>query len=151
MIGYETRALQDRDFEDDKKDAGDVGAGHSVTALYEVTFSRRNPPPTHVATFTVRYFDPDGSVDDQRGAREITQTLHGKQIASSFDEADAGLRLAAASAQFAEILRRSPQAPRANLRSVSDILRRLPPRLARSEQVEDLEYLVNTAANLRRW
>ena len=36
LIGYENRMLQDQDFNDDKKDAGDMGAGHSVTALYEL-------------------------------------------------------------------------------------------------------------------
>jgi Ca-activated chloride channel family protein len=37
LIGYETRALQRQDFNDDRVDAGDVGAGHTVTALYEIT------------------------------------------------------------------------------------------------------------------
>jgi Ca-activated chloride channel family protein len=36
LIGYENRVLADRDFNDDAKDAGDIGAGHSVTALYEL-------------------------------------------------------------------------------------------------------------------
>ncbi len=36
LIGYENRLLSDRDFNDDKKDAGDLGAGHTVTALYEI-------------------------------------------------------------------------------------------------------------------
>jgi Ca-activated chloride channel homolog len=36
LIGYENRALRDQDFNDDQKDAGDIGAGHSVTALYEI-------------------------------------------------------------------------------------------------------------------
>jgi len=36
LIGYENRLLADRDFDDDTKDAGDMGAGHSVTALYEL-------------------------------------------------------------------------------------------------------------------
>ena len=36
LIGYENRVLQDEDFNNDKKDAGDLGAGHSVTALYEI-------------------------------------------------------------------------------------------------------------------
>ncbi len=36
LIGYESRLLEKRDFEDDKKDAGDMGAGHSVTAFYEI-------------------------------------------------------------------------------------------------------------------
>ncbi len=36
LIGYENRTLADRDFNDDKKDAGEIGAGHSVTVLYEI-------------------------------------------------------------------------------------------------------------------
>ncbi len=36
LVGYENRLLEDEDFTDDKKDAGDMGAGHSVTALYEI-------------------------------------------------------------------------------------------------------------------
>jgi Ca-activated chloride channel family protein len=36
LLGYENRKLQDRDFEDDTKDAGEIGAGHTVTALYEI-------------------------------------------------------------------------------------------------------------------
>lgn len=36
LIGYENRKLADRDFNDDKKDAGEIGAGHTVTALYEI-------------------------------------------------------------------------------------------------------------------
>jgi Ca-activated chloride channel family protein len=37
LIGYENRMLQDHDFNSDRKDAGDIGAGHSVTALFELT------------------------------------------------------------------------------------------------------------------
>jgi Ca-activated chloride channel homolog len=36
LIGYENRLLADRDFNDDKTDAGEVGAGHTLTALYEI-------------------------------------------------------------------------------------------------------------------
>ena len=41
LIGYENRMLAKEDFNDDKKDAGEIGAGHTVTALYEVCRSRR--------------------------------------------------------------------------------------------------------------
>jgi len=37
LLGYETRALKRQDFNNDKVDAGDIGAGHSVTAIYEMT------------------------------------------------------------------------------------------------------------------
>ncbi len=36
LVGYENRVLKARDFNDDKKDAGEIGVGHSVTALYEI-------------------------------------------------------------------------------------------------------------------
>jgi Ca-activated chloride channel family protein len=48
LIGYENRVLEDRDFNDDRKDAGDMGAGHSVTALFELT-----PPGEHVGSRNV--------------------------------------------------------------------------------------------------
>jgi Ca-activated chloride channel homolog len=37
LVGHEDRALKDEDFKNDRKDAGDIGAGHTVTALYEIT------------------------------------------------------------------------------------------------------------------
>ena len=46
LIGYENRRLADRDFADDRKDAGEIGAGHSVTALYEVVPAGLEPPGT---------------------------------------------------------------------------------------------------------
>ena len=46
LIGYENRLLRKEDFNNDAKDAGDIGAGHSVTALYElVPAGRRQPAP----------------------------------------------------------------------------------------------------------
>ena len=44
LLGYENRALADRDFKDDKKDAGDSGAGQSVTALYEIVYNGQVTP-----------------------------------------------------------------------------------------------------------
>ena len=44
LIGYENRKLENRDFEDDRKDAGEIGAGHCVTALYEVVPKGQGAP-----------------------------------------------------------------------------------------------------------
>ncbi|MGZ8378490.1 MAG: YfbK domain-containing protein [Gemmatirosa sp.] len=52
LLGYENRLLRDEDFADDRKDAGDVGAGHTVTALYEVV------PAGVTGTVAVRGADP---------------------------------------------------------------------------------------------
>jgi Ca-activated chloride channel family protein len=80
LIGYENRLLADRDFNDDRKDAGEIGAGHTVTALYEVVPAGQkveNPgvdelkyqqPPAETAgaaanelmTVKLRYKEPDG-------------------------------------------------------------------------------------------
>ena len=48
LIGYENRLLNDEDFNDDKKDAGEIGAGHSVTALYEIVLKGKGSPKVDV-------------------------------------------------------------------------------------------------------
>ncbi|HEX8359648.1 MAG TPA: VWA domain-containing protein [Longimicrobium sp.] len=60
LVGYENRALAARDFRDDRKDAGDLGAGHSVTALYEVVPRRGAPGGGALATVRLRYKAPTG-------------------------------------------------------------------------------------------
>jgi len=67
LIGYENRDVQDERFRDDSVDAGAVGAGHSVTALYEI---RRYPDAAgELATVRIRYHRPDNTaVIEERGA-----------------------------------------------------------------------------------
>ncbi len=75
LIGYENRALRAEDFNDDKKDAGEIGAGHSVTALYEIVPAGTDSKPSvdplkyqtrttnessEIATVKVRFKRPDG-------------------------------------------------------------------------------------------
>ena len=60
LIGYENRALADEDFRDDRVDGGEVGPGHSVTALYEVRLSREVSATDRVARVQVRWLDPTG-------------------------------------------------------------------------------------------
>jgi Ca-activated chloride channel family protein len=66
LIGYEKRILQDQDFNNDKKDAGDMGAGHSVTALYELIPSGQ---PIDVPSIDPLKYQRAGglSVDAERG------------------------------------------------------------------------------------
>ena len=100
LIGYENRTLAAEDFDDDRKDAGELGAGHAVTALYEVVLNEFHTPPqgrtlkyqqTTVKgeswrmdenlTVKLRYKDPDGTE-----SKLITVPLTGRSQA-------AGLRL----------------------------------------------------------
>ena len=55
LIGYENRVMNNEDFEDDKKDAGEIGAGQTVTALYEIIPAEGFTADAAVATFDVRY------------------------------------------------------------------------------------------------
>ena len=98
QIGYENRALANQDFDDDTKDAGELGAGHSVTALYEIvpTAAARG----RVATLKLRYKDPDGET-----SRLITSvaTDSGRSIHASSPD----FKFAAAVAEFGMLLRNS--------------------------------------------
>ena len=57
LLGYENRAVADSDFRNNAVDAGEVGAGHSVTALYEVQFNTEGGDEALIVR--VRYEDPD--------------------------------------------------------------------------------------------
>jgi len=58
LVGYETRALKREDFNNDKVDAGDVGAGHTVTALYEIT-----PVGSPAVSVDTLRYQPDDNLD----------------------------------------------------------------------------------------
>ncbi|CAN5613592.1 VWA domain-containing protein [soil metagenome] len=104
LIGYENRMLDDEQFSDDTVDAGEIGAGHQVSAVYEV---RLAPAPTEVATVTagqvrLRWADPStGEFTEIDTDLVIDPTL----LAES--EGSDSLRLAATVAATAEVLRGS--------------------------------------------
>ena len=139
LLGYENRALAARDFRDDKKDAGEIGAGHSVTALYEVALVgeeatsgggaeplkyQLQPEVTEPAiapdasrellTLKLRWKRPDG---DTSTLLEVPLADRG----GAFDEAPADLRFAAAVAAFGMILRDSSERGDATLPLVAKI------------------------------
>ncbi len=62
LVGYENRILANEDFENDTKDAGDLGAGHSLTVCYELIFKDTDELPDggYIMELDVRYKDPDG-------------------------------------------------------------------------------------------
>ncbi|HET6603784.1 MAG TPA: VWA domain-containing protein [Xanthomonadaceae bacterium] len=122
LIGYENRLLNREDFDNDKVDAGEIGAGHDVTALYEIVLAgsggERLPPLRYAAAdartaaaggegaarfggelafLRLRYKAPDGDA-----SRLIEQPILVSQVASAASER---LRFAAAVAAFADALR----------------------------------------------
>jgi Ca-activated chloride channel family protein len=100
LVGYENRAIDDRDFRNDKVDAGEIGAGHTVTALYEVEVTN---PRTAWAIARVRWKAPDG---DRADEREFA--LEESMARESFQRASAATKRAVAAAALAENLRQSP-------------------------------------------
>lgn len=58
QIGYENRTLAHKDFDNDKKDAGEIGAGHTVTALYEIEFHEGYENSKDLGNFALRYKKP---------------------------------------------------------------------------------------------
>jgi Ca-activated chloride channel family protein len=101
LMGYENRAIADRDFRNDKVDAGEIGAGHTVTALYEVELAGEG---AQVATVRVRAKRP-GGVE----AAEQSFSLPKSELHASLKDASADLRFATAVAGTADILRGAPQ------------------------------------------
>ena len=113
LVGFENRAVRDDRFRDDSVDAGAVGPGHTVTALYEVTLER-DAPAAPLATVRVRWTDPATN-----RPRELAHVAHGRDLHGSFDAAPATLRLDATAAAYAEVLRNSPYAKQVTLHEVA--------------------------------
>ncbi|MBM7114027.1 vWA domain-containing protein [Archangium primigenium] len=107
LMGYEDRDLADKDFRDDKVDAGEIGAGHTVTALYEVKLVGTH---STLALVRVRAKRP-GGVE----AAEQRFLLERGQVHDSLQRASANLRFAAAVAGTADILRGESHAESWNL------------------------------------
>jgi Ca-activated chloride channel homolog len=117
LIGYENRMLTNQDFNDDRKDAGEIGAGHTVTALYEIVpagaevnvpgvdplkYQRPAPPATRVAgdelmTVKLRYKAPDADVSK----------LIAMPVKNQPREMSGNVGFAAAVAEFGMLLRQS--------------------------------------------
>jgi Ca-activated chloride channel family protein len=118
LVGYENRVLNHEDFRNDKVDAGDVGAGRSVTALYEIT-------PVGAATLhgERRYAAPTKSVGDKRGelgflrirykqpegsrSTELAQAIARPDAAALARTPSRDLGFASAVAGFGQLLRQS--------------------------------------------
>ncbi|MCP4375294.1 MAG: VWA domain-containing protein [bacterium] len=161
LIGYENRILNKEDFNDDKKDAGDIGAGHTVTAFYQIVpagqsvdvpnvdklkYSNLTKPNTtansgEMMTVKLRYKKPDGD-----NSTLIATTVRDDD--RSIDKCDKDFRFASSVASFGMILRKSKYKGSYTLAAVAE--------LAKSSLGDDLEgyrkgflKLVKTAQKLR--
>ena len=128
LIGYETRALNREDFNNDKIDAGDIGAGHSVTALYELTLANAAKPSVdelrygaqhgipsepaavsddalrsaELAHVKLRYKEPDST-----SSKLLTRVVNQNDVTSKLNKTSENFRFAAAASAFGQLLRGS--------------------------------------------
>jgi Ca-activated chloride channel family protein len=143
LIGYENRDVPDDKFRDDKYDGGEIGAGHSVTALYELKLWPDKEGV--VATTYVRYKHPDtGEVN------EFKSPIAVEDFDESFDVSSSEFQLAATVAEFAEILRKSYWAKGATLDRVLERARRLSREFEGDGDVIELVDLISRAERLMK-
>ena len=102
LVGYENRDIADKDFRDDKVDAGEIGAGHSVTALYEVELTGAQAA---LGTVRIRAKAPNGTE-----ASEQSFPFEQKLMRPTLDAASTDFRFALSVAATADVLRGAPSA-----------------------------------------
>jgi len=137
LLGYENRRLEHEQFRDDKADGGEIGSGHNVTAIYEIKLHKE--ADGKIATVSIRYEDPDS-----HRVTELSEDIFSSQLVDSFEESSTEFQLAAAVAEFAEILRRSYWAKDGSLEEVHKVVRNVSARM-NNEQVIELMSLVKKA------
>jgi len=98
LIGYEDRKVADDDFRDDDVDGGEIGPGHTVTALYAVR--TRPGADGHLATASVRWLDPNTRSPHEESGQLETDALH-----DSLSSAPNTFQITAVAAYFADTLR----------------------------------------------
>ncbi len=116
LVGYENRLLKKKDFKDDTKDAGEIGAKHSVTAFYELEAAKGAAPGEVLATVRFRYKEPKGTK-----SKELVRVLRTKELEGTFASASVDFRFAAAVVELAEILRKSKHSKGARFADIKSI------------------------------
>ena len=142
LIGYENRAIADSDFRNNSVDAGEIGAGMTSTALYEVELVPGSEG--RIATVQLRWEDAN-----TRAVQELDGNLHVADLGQSFEKADPHFQLTATVAAWAEMLRSSPYV-KGNLGDVANEALRIARLLPEDEQASTFYNLANQAASFDR-
>lgn len=145
LLGYENRKLSRRDFEDDKVDAGEIGAGHEVTALYEV---KLKPGADRLGWLRIRAKAPIGSAEAGEDSKLIEEELTTRLVRTDLASASALSKLALVAAGFGEKLRGSYWARNLAWDDVHALWRSLPGSLRERPDVAELGTLILKAKAL---
>jgi Ca-activated chloride channel family protein len=143
LIGYENRAVADQDFRNDYVDAGEIGAGHSATAIYAVQF---NPGAQgRIATVQLRWEDPD-----TYEVHEINGNFNTWDLDGSFNATEPRYQLAILAAYYAEALRHSPWTADVSFEQLYSLAAPLMHTLEQDAEVVEFVDLVGRAARIAR-
>jgi Ca-activated chloride channel homolog len=138
LIGYENRLLNDEDFNDDKKDAGEMGAGHNVTALYELILAGSDESAPSVDPLKYQKYNEKVSNEESQSEEYLTIKLRYKKPDGNtsilldkpvrgkirdIDDASDNLRFAAAVSEFGMILRNSEFKGNSTLGNAAELAR----------------------------
>jgi len=145
LIGYENRDIADERFRDPTVDAGEIGAGHTATAVYEIKLKKNVERRTsrEFATLRVRY-RPSGSDIPV----ELERRMEIRDLEKKWKNASPSLRLATLAAEYGEILKRSYWARTGDMEIVLSRARELAPEFENDKRVADWITLVEAAAEL---
>ena len=144
LIGFENRGVRDDAFRDDSVDAGELGAGHQVTAMYEVELQRGASIDDRgdVGDIFLRWEDPgEGEVI------QIDADIDLRDIEEDWTRTASDFRLATVVAVFAELMRENPYADRVELADLVDEADRLADE-TRDPDVDELADLIDRASRL---
>ncbi len=143
LIGFENRAIPDREFRDNSVQAGAIGAGHSVTALYALRLREGAGRNDRIATVSLRWTDPDTNK-----ATEIAEDVNGGNLSPSFASTNPHFKLDALVAAAAEVLRGSPWTEGYGVRDIAEFGRKISLSLPQTQEAADFVDLLVRAAHL---
>ena len=143
LVGYENRDIDDNAFVDPNVEAGAIGAGHAVTALYALRLREDVGRQDALATVRVRWTDPESGAAD-----EVERQIRTSDLARTFEASDPYFRFDAIVAATAEVLRGSPWTERLDLAAVADVANREASGLPRTDEVHGFLDLLDRMARL---
>ena len=144
LIGFENRGVLDSEFRNDAVDAGELGAGHQVTALYEIELQRGVSLDDRgdIGEVFLRWEDPDSGevieIDDDIDLRDIDEEWLDTRI---------DFQLATVVAVFAELMRDNPYAERIDIRDLADEAARIADEM-NDRDVDDFVDMIERASDL---
>jgi Ca-activated chloride channel family protein len=142
LLGFESRALHTRDFDDDHVDGGEMGVGHSVTALYEVKLLRTD---ANLGQVSIRY-----KAGREETSVHLTRDLPPRILRSTFRGASSPARLALVAGAFAEKLHGSYWARNLSYEQLEVLWRGIDEPLRLRKDVVELGQLIRDAEAIDR-